>query len=267
MGIRRDALSFEGQFTQIPNAWLRDKRISRRARGLLGELMSHRVGWEINFASLEEAGPEGREALQSAIRELKALGYLRIVQDRRDDGSHRFAEVHYVVSEPTDEPSEPVYGFSGERVSRSTGSPLSGKSATKKNISKEDDVKKTKTRGTRVPEVFAISDEMRAWAAVEVPSVGVDAETVKFVDYWKGVPGQRGVKLDWPATWRNAMRRAHEFNVKGGWKPEARVANADAERIAREKAAWCASVGITVAEYDAHANDREWLENVMRRAS
>jgi len=28
-----------------------------------------------------------------------------------------------------------------------------------------------------------------------------------FIDYWIGVPGQRGSKLDWDATWRNWMRR------------------------------------------------------------
>ncbi len=29
----------------------------------------------------------------------------------------------------------------------------------------------------------------------------------EFVDYWIGVPGQRGTKLDWPATWRNRVRQ------------------------------------------------------------
>jgi hypothetical protein len=28
-----------------------------------------------------------------------------------------------------------------------------------------------------------------------------------FVDYWIAQPGQRGVKVDWEATWRNWMRR------------------------------------------------------------
>ena len=28
----------------------------------------------------------------------------------------------------------------------------------------------------------------------------------RFHDYWIGIPGQRGVKLDWQATWRNRIR-------------------------------------------------------------
>ena len=31
----------------------------------------------------------------------------------------------------------------------------------------------------------------------------------KFRDYWIGVPGARGTKLDWPATWRNFVRTEH----------------------------------------------------------
>ena len=38
----------------------------------------------------------------------------------------------------------------------------------------------------------------------------IAAETLKFRDYWKAQPGQRGVKLDWDATWRNWLRRAAE---------------------------------------------------------
>ncbi len=28
-----------------------------------------------------------------------------------------------------------------------------------------------------------------------------------FADHWRAQPGQKGVKLDWPATWRNWIRR------------------------------------------------------------
>ena len=29
-----------------------------------------------------------------------------------------------------------------------------------------------------------------------------------FIDYWISAPGQKGVKVDWDATWRNWIRRA-----------------------------------------------------------
>jgi hypothetical protein len=33
-------------------------------------------------------------------------------------------------------------------------------------------------------------------------------ELAKFRDYWRAVPGQKGTKLDWDATWRNWLRTA-----------------------------------------------------------
>lgn len=65
-------------------------------------------------------------------------------------------------------------------------------------------------RGTRVPAGFAATAEMIEWAREHTPLVGA-AETAAFVDYWTAQPGQRGVKLDWLATWRNWMRKAQEF--------------------------------------------------------
>ena len=52
--------------------------------------------------------------------------------------------------------------------------------------------------------------ETTAWAARTAPDVNIGAETERFTDYWVAAPGQRGVKTDWTATWRNWMRKAQE---------------------------------------------------------
>ena len=62
------------------------------------------------------------------------------------------------------------------------------------------------SRGTRIPEDFAITDAMREWGRKRAPHVNGPAATEEFIDYWRGIPGARGVKLDWIATWRNRMR-------------------------------------------------------------
>lgn len=63
-------------------------------------------------------------------------------------------------------------------------------------------------RGHRIPDGFAITDDMRAWVEDKnLDHLDVDAITEEFIDYWRGVPGQKGVKLDWPGTWRNWIRR------------------------------------------------------------
>ncbi|HKV00326.1 MAG TPA: DUF1376 domain-containing protein [Vineibacter sp.] len=59
-------------------------------------------------------------------------------------------------------------------------------------------------RGTRLAPDWRPSDTERAFAA----GLGFDAEQVaaEFRDYWHAVPGQRGRKLDWAATFRNRCR-------------------------------------------------------------
>jgi hypothetical protein len=50
--------------------------------------------------------------------------------------------------------------------------------------------------------------QMRA----ECPTIDLQAEHRKFVDYWIGKSGRDGTKLDWPATWRNWIRNAKPAN-------------------------------------------------------
>lgn len=68
---------------------------------------------------------------------------------------------------------------------------------------------KPEDRGTRIPDPFLLTTEMRAWAADEVPGVDVVAATKEFVDYWRDVPGQRGRKVSWSGTWKNRMREVY----------------------------------------------------------
>lgn len=66
---------------------------------------------------------------------------------------------------------------------------------------------------TTYPDDFAVTDEMRAWAGEKHPSVNLDAETEKFTDHHVA----KGSKfLDWPAAWRNWIRRAEDYAPKGG---------------------------------------------------
>jgi hypothetical protein len=65
-------------------------------------------------------------------------------------------------------------------------------------------------RGTRLPDDFAVTAELVAWASENTPGIDGRYETAKFVDYWRGKTGQAATKLDWPGTWRNWMRKAHE---------------------------------------------------------
>lgn len=81
-------------------------------------------------------------------------------------------------------------------------------------------VAKTSTRGTRLPSDWEPDEDLRQWFREQPFAALVQpwAETQKFKDYWIAQPGQRGVKVDWAATWRNWMRKAAE-NTSGRGAP------------------------------------------------
>lgn len=95
------------------------------------------------------------------------------------------------------------------------------------------DGKKTRAdrrRGTRLPAGFAVTDEMKTWAREHTPLAGlVDHEM--FVDHWRAQSGQRAVKADWVATWRNWMRRVQENKSRFQQPSGARKSTTD-ERVA-----------------------------------
>ena len=70
-------------------------------------------------------------------------------------------------------------------------------------LKKEPSVPK---KGTRIPEDFR--PDLDEAVRIGVPMQLVSQEAAKFADYWRGVSGAKGVKLDWPATWRNWCRNA-----------------------------------------------------------
>lgn len=69
-------------------------------------------------------------------------------------------------------------------------------------------------RATRIPDDFAVTDEMAQWARENVPELirlgRGKRETDKFINYWHAKSGKDATKLDWNATWRNWMLSAEE---------------------------------------------------------
>ncbi|MFY1595442.1 hypothetical protein [Micromonospora sp. WMMD737] len=69
--------------------------------------------------------------------------------------------------------------------------------------------KRQPKRATRIPDDFAVTDGMAAWAAKEIPHVNVTTETAKFRDFWTA-RSKDATKSDWAAAWRYWMRNAAE---------------------------------------------------------
>lgn len=101
MPLIRGHHAFDDHFTQIPNEWLRDTRLSFKARGVLAMIMSHREGWSLSINSIASQNQEGKDAIRSAIQELETAGYLHRTQI--NEGG-KFGEAVWITQDPSDLP-------------------------------------------------------------------------------------------------------------------------------------------------------------------
>jgi biotin operon repressor len=101
MPLIRGHHSFDDHFTQIPNDWLRDKRISLGAKGLLAQLLSHAPGWRISQESLGRDNGVGRDAIRTLINELLEAGYLSRSEDRERTEKGYLGGYSYTTQDPS----------------------------------------------------------------------------------------------------------------------------------------------------------------------
>lgn len=80
----------------------------------------------------------------------------------------------------------------------------------------------TASRGSRIPDPFIVTADMRQWASQETPAIDVDHSTRMFVDHWRAAT-RNATKLDWPATWRNWLRRDQQDRPRTKQTPEERM--------------------------------------------
>jgi hypothetical protein len=77
-------------------------------------------------------------------------------------------------------------------------------------------------RGSRLPADWSLTDEYREAARdtrPDWPTGHVESVAAQFRDYWIAQPGEKGVKTDWLATWRNWCRRDTSRPQAGGLSP------------------------------------------------
>lgn len=105
-------------------------------------------------------------------------------------------------------------------------------------------------RATRIPDDFAVTADMVAWARKNAPHADGKIETQKFVNYWRAKAGRDATKHDWGATWQNWMLKAEQDALKTG-----RIALPVAAPTA-EPVEWCGACNKLTRQIE---NDRDLL--------
>lgn len=170
----------------------------------------------------------GRTAVIAAIKWLEEAGFL--VANRSNGRHTRYMVVPANQSATrTGTADEPV------RQTDSTSPPpgrdqSARRTLTVKNRQEPSGERERSPRGSRLPADFPTPTEI-AFCRSERPDLDADLLAAKFRDYWLGVPGAKGRKCDWPATWRNFVRS--EFSRA----PPARASPSRSDRLSATVAA------------------------------
>lgn len=108
MALIRGHHAFDDHFTQIPNGWVRDERLSLEARGLLAQIMSHRPGWNLSLKSLAARNSIGRDKVRRILNELLSHGYLERSEKQGHNKRGHLAGFDYTTHDPgmTQEPTK-----------------------------------------------------------------------------------------------------------------------------------------------------------------
>lgn len=158
---------------------------------------------------LHEAGHDCEACPQPDLRKYVIHDYLRYqpsrerVERERKGSRERMAKSRRNRGEGSED-------VAAQQGSNDEGSSPAPNPNPKPEGSKEPSGGAPRQRGTRLPDIFPITEAMRDWGREHAPDVDAAREHEKFRDYWRSVSGQKGVKRDWTATWRVWMRKAQE---------------------------------------------------------
>jgi hypothetical protein len=160
VGVIRPALPGDG-YAQVPNRWMRDERLSWKAKGLLAYLLGHATGFRVSQNLMQRQATDGRDSLLSGLAELERNGYLVRSGRQRGEGG-KYTEEDYTLTDPGD-PSTSTPDRAGDPTSAGYpprlphgGSPAS---------------KKTTGQDNGAPTEPRVEEEARQLALVEEPAL------------------------------------------------------------------------------------------------
>lgn len=233
-GVRILAASNRTRFVVVHKDTIEDERLSFRARGLLAYLLAKPPDWSVRADQLARHAREGRDAIRTALRELRTCGYL--VTDRRQGSDGRWETVQVIHEVPVDGKgaahTEDVFPAVGKPAASkpTTGKPTDGNLVAPMNTQERSTVtenpreasrdKSRSDRATRLVDGWHPAPEPELVAAIGGQQAAA-REFDKFRDYWQAKGGKDARKTDWQATWRNWLRRSAENGDGKQAKPNA----------------------------------------------
>lgn len=78
---------YDRDFTIVSNEFLKDARLSWKAKGIIAYVAMLPDDWVLNMRDLTNRATDGRDSLYSGIKELETCGYCVKTMQRNPDGT------------------------------------------------------------------------------------------------------------------------------------------------------------------------------------
>jgi len=91
----------EEGYTVMSNYHFKDRRLSLKAKGLLSLMLSLPDNWDFSIMGLTSICIESRDTIRKIINELKINKYLKVVENRDENG--RFYYEYIIYEKPYDD--------------------------------------------------------------------------------------------------------------------------------------------------------------------
>ena len=191
---------------EVSNAvWKYSKSVGR-ARLVLLAIADHQgeIGAWPSIKTLATMVNASERSVQRDISELVELGELR-VEVQNAPTNRQYKSNLYWVTLPGVTDYAPGVTDSDSGVTESTPGVTAVGALT---ITKP--LLEPLLKSSRLPEDWQPRQEDVSVMKEHFPSLDLKLETHAFRDYWRSVPGAKGKKSDWDATWRNWIRNTYK---------------------------------------------------------
>lgn len=207
MPLVRGHHAFDDHFTQIPNDWLRDARLSLKSIGLLAQIMSHTPGWRMSIRSLAKVNGTGQDTIKSAILELEKCGYLSRSEQQIHNEDGTFADYEFKTQDPFQNPVtvKPRHGETGHKEEH--------------NLIEEHEFKNneriTRNKETPLPEDWQPGENLIEMFTTKWPDLDPEYNIEQFRLYYLGT----GKKYrSWDMTFQRWMNQEQARAKSQPWK-------------------------------------------------
>ena len=166
--------------------------------------------------------------IDRALKELREKGFIRSVKRACKSGVLNWYEIAGLAAEGSPQNGGGIRNKKRKEREEYADAPLvldpvSHNEAPRNVVTGNDVTPKPEKekKGSRIT-FTELTPELREQANKVRPDLSPDQIAFEFdcfLDYWRAKAGAGAVKRDWPATWRNWIRRSNQYGANGGRRP------------------------------------------------